>query len=90
VAEQLVPMLMVQTELGENVPEPRGPGEKVIVSPTIEPELPETTAVHSVVPTTVTGLVAQDKDVEVVAGGVAGLTTREKVPKLPALLASPS
>jgi hypothetical protein len=57
---------MVQVELGVNVPLPT-PGEKSISSPTMEPELPETVAVHRVPVLSVTGLGVQDKDVEVVA-----------------------
>jgi hypothetical protein len=90
VAEQVVPLLMVQMAPGVKTPEPRRPGEKSISSPTMEPELPETMAVQSVLLTTVTGLGVQDKDVEVVAGAVAATTVREKVPELSALIASPS
>ena len=76
VAEQLVPLLMVQTALGVKTPEPRRPGENSIVSPTMEPELPETVAVQSVPVPTVTGLGVQDKAVEV----ATRFTVSEKVP----------
>jgi hypothetical protein len=67
---------MVQMAPGVKTPEPRRPGEKSISSPTMEPELPETMAVHRVPVPAVAGLGVQDKDVEV----ATRFTVSEKVP----------
>ena len=75
-AEQVVPLLMVQMELGVKTPESRTLFEKPISSPTMEPELPETMAVQRVPVSAVTGLGVQDKDVEV----ATRFTVSEKVP----------
>jgi len=83
VTEQLVPDEIVQlVELNWDDDPTEVVKEKV--SPTTEPEAPETVAVQSVPDPTVTGLVAQVTEVV-----VPTLTVREKVLELPALLASP-
>jgi hypothetical protein len=65
VTEQLVPLLMVQVAPGVKLPEPLL--ENAMVSPTMEPKLPDAVPVHNVPLPTVTGLVAQLTVVEVVA-----------------------
>ena len=84
VTEQLVPEEIVQVVPGdEKVPDPLA--EKVTVSPTIEPNEPDTVAVQVVPWFTPSGLGEHVTEVVV----VALLTVNENVPELPSLLLSP-